>query len=270
MNSDHLDEFDAQVLESVGGGEAAAEGSGKGPGAGAISASRRFRLRCLQPLVILLASPSSASLNIHEDEDEEDMSEDEEGTSGRSKVDVKRDRVIVGLVSEIVLCTKESNNKTRATAYELLVNMAHEMNANEPADEASAMEVGDDETRTGGLHRLFDIVMAGLVGSTPHMQSAAVMALARLLYEFAGELQSSATRLLPAVLMLLRTKSREVVKSVLGFVKVCAMRMPVAALTPQLGQILEGLLLWAEDSKNKFKLKVRVVVVERVYGLLTD
>ena len=52
------------------------------------------------------------------------------------------------------------------------------------------------------------------------MMSATVMALARLLFEFAGRLKGSVPRLLPAVLMLLRTKSREVVKSVLGFVKV--------------------------------------------------
>ncbi len=35
------------------------------------------------------------------------------------------------------------------------------------------------------------------------------------------------------------------------------MRLPVEALQPQLGPILEGVLLWAADSKNKFKLKVR-------------
>jgi hypothetical protein len=35
-----------------------------------------------------------------------------------------------------------------------------------------------------------------------------------------------------------------------------AMRLPVEALQPQLGPILEGVLLWAADSKNKFKLKV--------------
>jgi ribosomal RNA-processing protein 12 len=52
------------------------------------------------------------------------------------------------------------------------------------------------------------------------MMSATVMALARLLYEFAGRLDNAVPRLLPAVLMLLRTKSREIVKSVLGFVKV--------------------------------------------------
>lgn len=34
------------------------------------------------------------------------------------------------------------------------------------------------------------------------------------------------------------------------------MRLPADVLTPQLGTILEGVLLWAADSKNKFKLKV--------------
>lgn len=35
------------------------------------------------------------------------------------------------------------------------------------------------------------------------------------------------------------------------------MRLPVEMLEPQLDAILEGILLWASDSKNKFKLKVR-------------
>lgn len=48
------------------------------------------------------------------------------------------------------------------------------------------------------------------------------MALARLLYEFAPVLAGLVPDLLPAVLLLLRSKAREVIKSVLGFVKVRA------------------------------------------------
>lgn len=77
---------------------------------------------------------------------------------------------------------------------------------------------------------MFVMVLAGLVGQTPHMQSATVMALARLVYEFASELEGFMPRLLPAVVSLLRTKSREVVKSVLGFLKVAAMPVPPAML----------------------------------------
>ena len=46
-------------------------------------------------------------------------------------------------------------------------------------------------------------------------------------------------------------------------VQVVAMRMPAAVLQQHMKAILEGILLWAEDSKNKFKLKVRARLVER-------
>ena len=39
---------------------------------------------------------------------------------------------------------------------------------------------------TGGLHALFSMALGGLVGTTPHMIAASVMALARLVFEFAG------------------------------------------------------------------------------------
>ena len=37
------------------------------------------------------------------------------------------------------------------------------------------------------------------------------------------------------------------------------MRLPVDVLEQHMAQILEGLLLWSEDSKNKFRLKVQPV-----------
>ena len=80
---------------------------------------------------------------------------------------------------------------------------------------------GAEDSDKGGLHTLFTMVLGGLVGATPHMVSASVMALARLLYEFAPQLEAAAPQLLPVVLLMLRSKSREVVKSVLGFIKVC-------------------------------------------------
>ncbi len=41
--------------------------------------------------------------------------------------------------------------------------------------------------------------------------------------------------------------------------QVCAMRLPVEVLQAHMAAMLEGLLLWSEDSKNKFRLKVRVL-----------
>jgi hypothetical protein len=86
-------------------------------------------------------------------------------------------------------------------------------------------------------------VAGGLVGSTPHMMSASVLALARLLFEFGGALESTMPQLLPACLLLLRSKSRELVKSVLGLLKVAAMRLPADMLTTQVG-LVPGVWAW--------------------------
>ena len=80
--------------------------------------------------------------------------------------------------------------------------------------------------KQGGLHMLFTMVLGGLVGATPHMVAASVMALARLMYEFAGQLEALAPHLLPVILSLLRSKSREIIKSVLGFLKVALQLQP--------------------------------------------
>ena len=82
----------------------------------------------------------------------------------------------------------------------------------------------------GGLHTLVSMVLGGLVAATPHMVAATVMALARMLYDFAGPLEYMLQELLPAVLALLRTKSREIVKAVLGFVKVSSVASAVVQL----------------------------------------
>lgn len=190
------------------------------------------------------------------------------------------------LLGELILGTKEPNSKTRAGAYDLIVGLARRLEA---ASEAQG--------RPGeGARVLFGQVLAGLVGNSPTMVAAAVMAAARLLYEFSAALLSAAPKLLPAALALLRGKNREVIKAVLGLVKarskpslasclsfsplcpelpltpssplhsppfppqVMAVRLPPEQMLPLLPQVSEGLLVWSSDSKNRFKSKVRTVM----------
>jgi ribosomal RNA-processing protein 12 len=40
--------------------------------------------------------------------------------------------MVASMVSEIILCVKERNKQTRATAFELLVQIAHAMHEAEP------------------------------------------------------------------------------------------------------------------------------------------
>lgn len=77
-------------------------------------------------------------------------------------------------------CCQQVNKKTRTSAYQLLVDIAHELDDARPlsVDGADGPD-SDDEMDTGGggggelsggLIDFVNAVMAGLVGSSPHMQ----------------------------------------------------------------------------------------------------
>ena len=72
-----------------------------------------------------------------------------------------------------------------------------------------------------------------------------------------------------AVAMLLKTKSREVVKSVLAFLSMFVTTLDAGRLHEELPSLVEHLLIWANDTKNRFRLKIRHILekVIRVLGL---
>ncbi len=126
------------------------------------------------------------------------------------------------------------------------------------------------------IEEFITMVAAGLVGTTPHMISATIIAVSRLLFEFKGvpcrnnefhsdnrELildrmsQNMQTEVLTTVTVFLKSVNREVVKSTLGFVKLAVIILPAAIVRPQLSDIVLGLLEWSHDHKNHFKMKVR-------------
>lgn len=76
------------------------------------------------------------------------------------------------------------------------------------------------------------------------------------------EISQSYEGLLEAVkacLELRHEKSREVLKSLISLIKVCAILMDVQRLTQLLSTFAQTLLPHADDSKNKFSLKIRVI-----------
>lgn len=177
----------------------------------AVSAAKRYRLQCLKAVLLETLDPDGPEIDFA-------VIQGRCGSSHAALLHISSvksqqvQQLITPIVSEIVLCLKEANKKTRTAAYDVIVEIAHAMHAVQPP----SMETGE-----GGLKSLVNIVLSGLVGVTPHMISGSVMALARLLFEFAPVLAGFVPDLLPAVLMLLRSKAREVIKSVLGFLRVC-------------------------------------------------
>lgn len=193
-------------------------------GSTAVSASKRYRLRCIKAMVMLLLEADGPSFDISAlpssiNEAIQPFQQNISESSSNPKVQAAFS-VVAPMATEMILCLKESNKRTRTAAYDLLVAIARGLHdADPPASSSPGLK-----TSGGGLQTLVKLVLAGLVGSTSHMISASVMALARLLYEFSPVLSSLVPGLMPAVLMLLRSKAREVIKSVLGFVKVRRMR----------------------------------------------
>ena len=105
------------------------------------------------------------------------------------------------LLSEAVLGTKELNERARNAGFDLLVVMANKMaqggtvksqvrpverngDAMEEDEETQAAPRGDVNA---SVEEFITMVAAGLTSTTPHMISASISALTRLVFEFKGK-----------------------------------------------------------------------------------
>jgi ribosomal RNA-processing protein 12 len=169
---------------------------------------------------------------------------------------------IPSVLSEVVISAKEVNEKARTAAFDLLVLMGDKMadggtvvNAKVPHMPADAHSV------PASLEEYFTMVSAGLAGSTPHMVSASITALTRLLYEFRSRLkEETISDLVQTMDLFLTSNNREIVRSVLGFVKVCVISLPTELLMPRLQSLVPNLITWSHEHKAHFKAKVKHIV----------
>lgn len=175
---------------------------------------------------------------------------------------------------EIVLGTKEVNQQARLEAFELLLAFARRMTRGGiiVAEKTQGMLTSDT---VATLNEFMTMVMAGLAGSTPHMISASIMALARILFELRLSLdREMLDTLLGDIIAVLQSPSREVVKSALGFIKVALVSLKGAASGPdcmedgaskasnsmlgsRLAELVPSLLNWSNEHHQHFKIRVR-------------
>jgi len=98
------------------------------------------------------------------------------------------------------------------------------------------------------------------------MRSAAVMTFSRLVFEFAWEdqeLQSQLPSLLQTVLVLVEEESREVIKSVVGFSRICVAAIPPEQLEPLLPDLIGGLLKY-HSTRHRFRSKIKIILKKLV------
>jgi ribosomal RNA-processing protein 12 len=175
---------------------------------------------------------------------------------------------IPSVLSEVVIGCKENNERARTSAFELLVLMGQKLeeskgkmihNSKVPHMPKDAPSV------PASIEEYFTMVSAGLAGSTPHMISASITAITRILYEFRETLGAEMlSDLVQTMDLFLTSNNREVVKSVLGFVKVCIISLPTELMLPRLPTMIPNIMVWGHEHKGHFRAKVKHIVERMV------
>uniref|UniRef100_A0A8B9ZB12 Ribosomal RNA processing 12 homolog n=1 Tax=Anas platyrhynchos TaxID=8839 RepID=A0A8B9ZB12_ANAPL len=107
------------------------------------------------------------------------------------------------------------------------------------------------------MERFLLLVYAGLTGSVT-MISCTVLALTRLFFEFKDHMGLSVVeQLLQNVCLLLGSRTRDVVKAALGFLKVVLLLVDTKLLAKHVQTMLEAVGALSDDMRRHFRMKLR-------------
>ncbi|KAF7732160.1 hypothetical protein EC973_006415 [Apophysomyces ossiformis] len=166
---------------------------------------------------------------------------------------------IPAILSEAVISSKDNNEKTRGFAFTLLVDMGKKMKEGGVVKNSKLQ--GMDESvpdAAASISEYFMMVSAGLAGTTAHMISATITALSRIFFEFREDISSElASELLQAIIVLVGSNNREIVRSALGYVKVCVVVLDDLTLHSELSPLINNLLKCSHQHRSHFKVKIR-------------
>ncbi|CAA7037459.1 unnamed protein product [Microthlaspi erraticum] len=151
------------------------------------------------------------------------------------------------ILNEMILTLKDGKEEHRKSACDALV-MVYTTLKN------SSSDTGDEL-----CPKFINMISGYISGSSPHIRSGAVSALSVLIYKD-PEICLSSPELLSSVLSLLHTKSIEIIKAVLGFVKVLVSTSEAQDLQSLLQNLLFEILPWSSVSRHYFRSKVTIIV----------
>ncbi|KAF5016536.1 hypothetical protein F66182_11753, partial [Fusarium sp. NRRL 66182] len=175
---------------------------------------------------------------------------------------------IPSILPEVILGCKESNDKARTAAFDLLIHLAKRITDSERNPEGTVIRnslvphmPNDTPDAAANLEEFFTMVSAGLAGTSPHMVAASVTALSRLFFEYRTELSSETlSNLVETVELFLTSNNREIVRSVLGFAKVAVVCLPEDLLRPRLNSLVPNLMVWSKEHKGRLRTKVKGIL----------
>lgn len=207
------------------------------------------------------------------------------GTADKTPASARRDRMLAiyelvtylptsdlhfipSVLSEVVLGCKESNEKARTASFDLLIHLAKRTTDEEKNPAGTKIRnslvphmPNDAPDAPATIEEFFTMVSAGLAGSSPHMVAASVTALSRLFFDFHTQLQPTVrSDLVQTVELFLTSNNREIVRSVLGFVKVAVVVLPDEELRARLNSLVPNLMVWSKEHKGRLRSKVKGIL----------
>ncbi|KAL3715813.1 hypothetical protein ACJRO7_007548 [Eucalyptus globulus] len=196
-------------------------------------ATLRSRFACFHVLIVHALKINSVEEQQQEEEEEEE----------------KEDSKAFFILNEIILALKESKEESRKEAYDVLINISSSLRSISPVSSVAPCQ------------KLINMIVGYLSGSSPQITSGAVSALSVLVYKDT-DICLSIPDLIPSVLSLLQSKAVEVIKAVLGFVKVVVSCLRNEDLQSLLSDIVDGVISWSSVSRHHFRSKAFTVILE--------
>ncbi|XP_033835770.1 RRP12-like protein [Periophthalmus magnuspinnatus] len=151
---------------------------------------------------------------------------------------------IAALLPEVIICTKEVSVGARKNAYNLLVEIGNAFMrfCSDPKD---------------AMDQYLVLVYAGLTGSVT-MITCTVLALTRLVFEYKDSIEvCTMEQLLHNICLLLTSRTREIVKAALGFIKVILFVMDPKTLASHVTVMMEGIGNIKDDVRRHFRTKLK-------------
>ncbi|XP_028823392.1 RRP12-like protein [Denticeps clupeoides] len=150
------------------------------------------------------------------------------------------------LLPEVIVCTKEVSVGARKNAYSLLVEIGS----------AFIRFYGNTKDATD---QYLALVYVGLTGSVT-MITCTILALTRLVFQYKDSIEPSTLELLlQNVCLLLSSRTREVIKASLGFIKVILFIMDVKVLAGHVTSMMEAIGNIKDDMRRHFRMKLKSV-----------
>ncbi|KAK6201714.1 NUC173 domain-containing protein [Scheffersomyces amazonensis] len=169
---------------------------------------------------------------------------------------------IPATLQEIIISTKDVNERTRELSYTILIKMGNAMLKGGVVENSKVPGFPEDSPNTeANITEYLTMVSAGLAAQAPHMISATITAISCLMFEFKDKLPTEVLlEICSTVELFLTHNSREIAKSAIGFVKVEVLSLPEELIKNNLKELLEKLMKWSHEHKGHFKSKVKHIL----------